>query len=103
MAADGLQRDAIMFSVKRLVIALLAALYLYYLLPATAVAFYELYHLTEIGAIYWGYSGFKAAGYYFGTWEYRLHTCIGLAIAIVVLPAVIHKIRNIRERKHEST
>lgn len=103
MAAVGLWRGGCVFPVKRLLIALLAALYLYYLLPVTAVAFYELYHLTQIGPIYWGYSGFKAAGYYFGTWEYRLHACIGLALAIVVLPAVIHRIRNIRERKHEST
>lgn len=103
MAAFGLQRNAMMFSLKRLIIALLAALYLYFLLPATAVAFYELYHLTEIGAIYWGYSGFKAAGYYFGTWEYRLHTCLGVAVAIVIAPALVSKVRNIGKRRHEST
>ena len=78
---------------SRLVVAVVVALYLYYLLPATAVLFYELYHLTEIGAVYWGYSGFKAAGYYFGTWEYRPHTCVGVALAIIFIPVLFKKLR----------
>jgi hypothetical protein len=66
--------------------AIAIALYLYFLLPATAVLFYELHHLTGIDSIYWGYSIFKAAGYYFGVWPYQLLACIGVALAIVLIP-----------------
>ena len=48
----------------RLLVAVLLAAYLYLGLPATATLFYELYHVIGIGAIYWAYSGFKAAGYF---------------------------------------
>jgi len=75
-----------MFSLKRCVVALALAAYLYFLLPATATFFYELYHLTEIGFVYWGYSAFKAAGYYFSVWPYQLHTCIAVAAVIFFLP-----------------
>jgi len=78
---------------RRWIIAVAAALYLYFLLPATAVMFYELYHLTHIGAIYWGYSGFKAAGYYLGSYQYRLLVCLSVAAAILIIPALIHKQR----------
>jgi len=78
---------------RRWIIAVAAALYLYFLLPATAVMFYELYHLTHIGAIYWGYSGFKAAGYYLGSYQYRLLVCLSVAAAILIIPALIHKLR----------
>ena len=78
---------------KRWLIAAAVGLYLYFLLPATATLFYELYHLTEIGPVYWGYSAFKAAGYYFGTWEYQLLTCLLVAAAIVALPYIIDKMR----------
>lgn len=64
-------------------VAAMAGLYLYYLLPITATLFYELYHLTQLGPVYWGYSFFKIAGYYFGAWEYRLLTCVLLFLAIV--------------------
>ena len=76
-------------SPKRWIIAAAVALYLYFLLPATAMMFYELYHLTELGPVYWGYSAFKAAGYYFGVWEYQLITCLAVAAVIVVLPPLI--------------
>lgn len=78
---------------RRWIIAIAAALYLYFLLPATADLFYELYHLTHIGAIYWGYSGFKAAGYYLGVYEYRVLVCLLLAAAILIIPAVFNKLR----------
>ena len=78
---------------RRWIIAVAAALYLYFLLPATAVMFYELYHLTHIGPIYWGYSGFKAAGYYLGRFEYRLLVCLSVAAAILIIPALFHKLR----------
>lgn len=80
-------------SKRRWIIAIAAALYLYFLLPATADMFYELYHLTHIGPIYWGYSGFKAAGYYFGVYEYRILVCALVAAAIIVLPALVKKLR----------
>jgi hypothetical protein len=80
-------------SIRRWIIAIAAGLYLYFLLPATADMFYELYHLTHIGPIYWGYSGFKAAGYYLGSYEYRLLVCLLLAAAIIVIPALFNKLR----------
>ena len=39
------------------------------------------------------YSAFKAAGYYFGIWEYKLITCLALAAAIIVIPPLIRKLR----------
>ena len=71
---------------RRCIVAAAFAAYLYFLLPATATAFYELYHLTGIGLVYWGYSAFKAAGYYFGLWPYQLHACIAVAAVIMFLP-----------------
>lgn len=79
---------------KRLIIAIAVGLYLYFLLPATAVLFYELYHLTGIGPVYWGYSAFKAGGYYFGIWQYQLLTCVLVSAAIVLIPGLIQKVRN---------
>lgn len=84
-------------SKRRWLIAVVVALYLYFLLPVTATMFYELYHLTHIGPIYWGYSGFKAAGYYFGTYEYRLLASglagIALAFIPVFFKAALQKVR----------
>ena len=78
---------------KRWILAVAVGLYLYFLLPATATLFYELYHLTGIDAVYWGYSGFKIAGYYFGVWQYQLLACVAVAAAIVLIPTVIDRIR----------
>ena len=80
-------------SKRRWGIAIAVALYLYFLLPATAQIFYELYHLTQIGPIYWGYSGFKAAGYYFSVYEYRLLVCFLVAAAIIIVPTIVKKFR----------
>lgn len=80
-------------SKRHWIIAIALALYLYFLLPATADMFFALYHLTHIGPLYWGYSGFKAAGYYFGIYEYRLLACLLLAAAIIVIPALFKKLR----------
>lgn len=71
-------------SPRRWLIAIAAASYLYFLLPATAVLFYELYHLTGIEIIYWAYSAFKFTAYYFGIWSYRELTCL-LVVALVFL------------------
>jgi type IV secretory pathway TraG/TraD family ATPase VirD4 len=78
-------------STKRLIVAIGLGLYLYFLLPATATVFYELYHLVEIDAIYWGYSIFKAAGYYFGVWAYQAYACIAVALLILVMPLIFRK------------
>lgn len=80
-------------SKRRWIIAITAGLYLYFLLPATANLFYELYHLTHIGPIYWGYSGFKAAGYYLGVYEHRLLVCLLVAAAIILIPTLVKKLR----------
>ena len=74
-------------------IATAAALYLYLLLPATAVVFYELYHLVPFEPIYWGYGLFKAAGYYFGLWEYRLQACLLLFLSILFVPPLLRQLR----------
>ena len=79
---------------RRLIIAVAVGLYLYFLLPATAVLFYELYHLTGIDPIYWGYSAFKAGGYYFSIWPYQLLTCVLVSLAIVFIPGLLQKVRN---------
>ena len=79
---------------KRWLVALVVGLYLYFLLPATATLFYELYHLTGIDAVYWGYSGFKIAGYYFGTWQYQLLACLLVAATIIVIPALVERVRH---------
>lgn len=80
-------------SKRRWVIAIAVALYLYFLLPATATGFYELYHLTHIEPVYYGYGAFKAAGYYFSVWPYRLPVCIAVAALIIVLPPLVRKLR----------
>lgn len=66
--------------------ATLLALYLRFGLPATAMLCYELHHLTGIDFIYWGYSIFKVAGYYFGVWAYQTASCVlaGLALFLVL-------------------
>tara|TARA_R110002072_G_scaffold121598_6_gene255557 strand:+ start:21950 stop:22207 length:258 start_codon:yes stop_codon:yes gene_type:complete len=82
-----------LISKRQWLIATGIALYLYFALPATAVLFYELYHLTKLEPIYWGYSGFKAAGYYLGVYEHRLLVCLCAAAAILLVPALIKWIR----------
>ena len=70
---------------KATLVAVLSALYLRFGLPITAVGFYELYHLTLLDPVYWGYGAFKAAGYYFGTWQYQSLACVGVAAAILAI------------------
>ncbi len=80
-------------SKRRWIIAIALALYLYFLLPATAVMFYELYHLTYIEPIYWGYGVFKAAGYYFSVYPYKLLVCVAVAVVVVVIPSTVQRLR----------
>ena len=76
--------DYLMQHKLRILIALGVMLWLQFLLIPTAMLFYELYHYTGIEGVYWGYSGFKAAGYYFGLWKYQTLVCVlvGLLIAL---------------------
>jgi len=82
-----------LLSPRRWIIATAVALYLYFLLPATANLFFSLYHLTDVGWIYWGYSLFKAAGYYFGVYEHKLAATLLVAAAILLIPALFTKRR----------
>ena len=77
---------------SQLLVAILLAAYLYLGLPATATLFYELYHVIGIGALYWAYSGFKAAGYFLGAYEYRVPVCLASATVIVLLPVWLKKL-----------
>ena len=67
---------------KALVWAIAVAIYLKFLLIPTGVLFYELHHATGIGFVYWGYSIFKGAGYYFSVWEYQTISCVLVGVAI---------------------
>jgi hypothetical protein len=78
------------------IIAIAVALYLYFLLPATAELFFKLYHMTHIDPIYWGYSGFKIAGYFLGAYEHRVLVCVLVAAIIILIPAAINKLRRAR-------
>ena len=88
-----------MITLRRGLIAAAVAGYLGFLLPATATLFFELYHLTHIEAIYWGYSGFKAAGYYFGIYEYRVWACALVAIIIAIVPGIVGRLRGSEEKQ----
>ncbi|HEY6131650.1 MAG TPA: hypothetical protein VIV27_06500 [Halioglobus sp.] len=91
--AESTYGENTLMPMRRWIIALAIALYLYYLLPATATLFYELYHYTQIDPLYWGYSGFKVAGYYFETYAYRLPACLLIAAAIIVIPSLFNSRR----------
>ncbi len=70
---------------RGLLISITVGIYLKFLLIPTGVMFYELHHATGIDFIYWGYSIFKAAGYYFGVWEYQTLTCVLVAVSLFAL------------------
>jgi hypothetical protein len=67
---------------KAFLIAIAVTLYLKFLLEPTAWIFYELYHLTGVEFIYWGYSGFRAGGYYFGIWPYQTLACVIVGLLV---------------------
>lgn len=66
-----------------LIVAVAIAAWLRFGLEATGFLFYELYHLTGIDAVYWGYTVFRGAGYYFGIWPYQDIACAGVAALII--------------------
>ncbi len=78
----------------RWIVAAVLGLYLYAGLEPTGVMFYELYHLTTFDPVYWGYTLFKGAGYYFGTWQYQLHACVGVFMLVALTPPLIKRLRN---------
>ena len=82
-------------SPRRWVLGIMVGLYLYFLLPATGMLFYELYHLTGVDFVYWGYTIFKAGGYLFSLWEYQLVACIAVGLGIVVIPGLFKKERTV--------
>ena len=67
---------------KPAIVALTVAIWLRFLLTATAMMFYELHHLTGVDWIYWGYSIFKAGGYYFGIYPHQ--TLVSVAVGVVI-------------------
>ncbi len=71
--------------IRSLLLAMVIVVYLKFLLEPTAWMFYELHHLSGIDAVYWGYSLFRGAGYYFGEWEYQNLTIAGVALAIIAI------------------
>jgi len=68
-----------------LIVALSLSVFFKYLLTPTATLFYELHHATGIDTIYWGYSLFKAAGYYFGIWSYQSVACVAVGLATFLI------------------
>ena len=80
-------------SPRRWALGILVGLYLYFLLPATGMIFYELYHLTGVDFVYWGYTAFKAGGYLFGLWEYQLVACVAVGAAIIIVPGLFHRVK----------
>lgn len=72
-------------SARRALLGVGVGIFFFALLEPTAWLFYELHHLTGIGFIYHFYSVFKAAGYYFGLWDYQWMACV-LAGLLTALP-----------------
>ena len=70
---------------RRLLLGVSVSVYLLFLLEPTAWLFYELYHLSGIGVIYYFYSGFRTAGVYFGQWAYQWPVCLAIGV-LTALP-----------------
>ena len=68
--------------IKGLLWGLGLALYLRFGLEATGWLFYELSFATGIDWLYWGYSGFRGAGYAFGLWAYQLPVCLAAGLLV---------------------
>ena len=86
------------FALRAVAVSTAVALYLKFLLPATAGLFYELYHLLSINALYSVYIGFKVAAVYFAQWPGQ-----NLAIALlwILLSLFIYWKNSRRERKSQ--
>jgi hypothetical protein len=70
---------------------LVVALFLRFGLEPVGWFFYELCHATGIGALYWGYTVFRGAGYAFGLWPYQPLAC--LAAGLLVSFFIMHRQR----------
>ena len=86
------------FALRAVAVSTAVALYLKFLLPATAGLFYELYHLLSIDALYSVYIGFKVAAVYFAQWPGQ-----NLAIALlwILLSLFIYWKNSRQERKSQ--
>ena len=78
--------------VKALCWGLAVALYLRFGLEPTGWLFYELSFATGVDWLYWGYSGFRGAGYAFSLWTYQLLAC---AVAGLLVGLWVYR-RNVR-------
>ena len=68
--------------VKAFLWAMGVALYLRFGLEPTGWFFYEASHTLSIDWLYWGYSGFRGAGYAFGLWAYQGLACAAMGIFV---------------------
>ena len=86
------------FALRAVAVSTAVALYLKFLLPATAGLFYELYHLLSINALYSVYIGFKVAAVYFAQWPGQ-----NLAIALlwILLSLFIYWKNSRQERRSQ--
>ena len=69
---------------RRAIFGAVVATFLLWCLEPTAWLFYELHHLTGVGPIYYGYSLFRAGGYFFGGWPFHVPVSVlmGLLVAL---------------------
>lgn len=83
-------------AVRALIWGAAVALYLRFGLEPTGWLFYEASFALGVDWLYYGYSGFRGAGYAFGLWSYQSITCllVGLLVA-----ALVYR----RARKQEAT
>ena len=86
------------FALRAVAVSTAVALYLKFLLPATAGLFYELYHLLSIDVLYSVYIGFKVAAVYFAQWPGQ-----NLAIALlwILLSLFIYWKNSRQERRSQ--
>lgn len=71
--------------VKAVLGALAVALYLRFGLEPTGWLFYEASFALNIDWLYWGYSGFRGAGYALSLWSYSTVTCAGIGAVVGLL------------------
>ena len=70
------------FLPRALLWGLAVTFYLRYGLEPTGWLFYEASFALNIDWLYWGYSGFRGAGYALGLWSYSTVTCAGIGAVV---------------------
>jgi hypothetical protein len=58
------------------------ALYFRFGLEPTGWFFYEATHWTGIDWLYWGYAGFRTAGFAFGRWDGQTWVCLAAGVLV---------------------